>query len=45
IGDCAFLGVKDLTSLTLPASLETIGDNAFCDADKLTELNIPENVT
>ena len=38
-GDC-----KDLTSVTLPDSLESIGAGAFESCRKLKEINIPERV-
>lgn len=44
IGNGAF-GFTDLTTITLPDSVETIGDNAFSNCDKLTSVNIPDNVT
>ena len=40
----AFNGAKNLTSVTIPASVTTIGVNAFRQT-ALTELTIPENVT
>lgn len=44
IGNLAF-GFTDLTTITLPDSVETIGDSAFYHCDKLTSVNIPDNVT
>lgn len=44
IGDRAF-SYTGLTTITLPDSVETIGDNAFSNCDKLTSVNIPDNVT
>lgn len=44
IGNRAF-GFTDLTTITLPDSVETIGESAFDHCDKLTSVNIPDNVT
>lgn len=44
IGDHAF-GFTDITTITLPDSVETIGEGAFSNCDKLTSVNIPDNVT
>lgn len=44
IGNGAF-GFTDLTTITLPDSVETIGDSAFDHCNKLTSVNIPDNVT
>ena len=44
IGMNAFWGCKELTSITLPNSIITIGDYAFIDAG-LTSLTIPGSVT
>lgn len=41
----AFYGFKPLTNLTLPESLEVMGDQAFANCERLTEVNIPANVT
>ena len=38
IGDRAFLGCSVLTSLTLPAGITSIGDNAFWDCNGLKEV-------
>ena len=35
IGDCAFYGLKDLTDVSLPESLESIGSSAFSLCTKL----------
>ena len=44
IGYGVFSGVTKLTQVTLPATLETIGQNAFYGSG-LTEIVIPENVS
>ena len=44
IGDRAF-SFTDLTTITLPDSVETIGDNAFSNCRSLTSINIPDGVT
>ncbi len=44
IGDRAF-SFTGLTTITLPDSVETIGDSAFDHCNKLTSVNIPDNVT
>jgi hypothetical protein len=45
IGDSAFLGCKDLTSITIPSSVTTIGNSAFYDCNSLTSITIPSSVT
>ncbi|MBR2931795.1 MAG: leucine-rich repeat domain-containing protein [Rikenellaceae bacterium] len=51
IGDGAFNGyvftdiATHLTSITIPNSVEYIGDGAFCDCDGLTSIAIPNSVT
>lgn len=44
IGDRAF-SYTGLTTITLPDSVETIGDNAFGNCRSLTSINIPDSVT
>ena len=44
IGDRAF-ELTDITTITLPDSVETIGEGAFSNCYKLTSVNIPDNVT
>lgn len=44
IGNRAF-EFTDITTITLPDSVETIGEGAFSYCDKLTSVNIPDNVT
>ncbi|WP_289742821.1 leucine-rich repeat domain-containing protein [Muribaculum intestinale] len=41
----SFYGFKGLTSVTLPASLEVLGDQAFANCTGLTDIEIPANVT
>ncbi|MBP5769783.1 MAG: leucine-rich repeat domain-containing protein [Bacteroidaceae bacterium] len=43
IGDKAFYGCVDLTSIQIPSSVKTIGKSAFAEC-KLTKIQIPENV-
>ncbi|MFA7032629.1 MAG: leucine-rich repeat domain-containing protein [Bacilli bacterium] len=45
IEDNAFEYSYSMTSITLPHTLETIGDNAFYACDRLASINIPDNVT
>ena len=45
IGDCAFFGCLDLTSITIPAGVTNIGDFAFYGCTGLTSIAIPEGVT
>ena len=45
IGEGAFsYAPNDITSITLPSTIESIGKNAFENLDKLTYLNIPSSV-
>ena len=44
IGDEAFLGCKELESVTLPDGLQTIGAGAFAESG-LTSLSIPQGIT
>ena len=39
-----FASATNITSVTLPASLEEIGNSAFSGCEKLTSLNIPDRV-
>lgn len=43
--DRAFMNLKDLKSVTLPASVKAIGESAFSGCKSLTDVNIPERVT
>lgn len=45
IGDCAFACFNELTSVSLPSTLETIGNKAFPLCKKLESIYIPEKVT
>ncbi len=41
---CAFLGCSSLTSLTLPSSLQSIGDRAFSGCKSLSSLTLPSSL-
>ena len=41
----AFYGCESLTSVTIPASVTSIGDSAFWGCKSLTSVTIPESVT
>ena len=41
IADCAFEGLSELTSVTLPSCLREIGSNAFNGCLGLVEITIP----
>ena len=41
---CAFLGCSSLTSLTLPSSLQSIGNSAFYGCNSLTSLTLPSSL-
>ena len=45
IGDNAFAGCENLESVTLPATLESIGRYAFGNCPKLKEIILPDSVT
>ncbi len=45
IGERAFAGVKGLSSITLPDSLEKIENYAFSGCSSLESINIPKNVS
>lgn len=45
IGNFAFSGCNDLTSITIPNSVTEIGNYAFSDCSDLTSLTIPNSVT
>lgn len=45
IGDYAFLGCSNLTSITIPNSVTEIGIGAFCDCSSLVNIVIPDSVT
>ena len=44
IGDSAFYGCSQLTSVTIPDSVTAISDNAFYGCSQLTSVTIPEGV-
>lgn len=44
IGDAAFYGCKELTSVNLPNSINAIGKNAFGGCKMLTSITIPNGV-
>ena len=43
-GICAFFACSSLTSLTLPSSLQSIGDSAFWGCNSLTSLTLPSSL-
>ncbi len=45
IGSSAFKDCKELTSLTMPSTVETIGYQAFRATTKLTSITLPSNVS
>ncbi len=45
IGNSAFYGCKNMTSIDIPNTVSSIGLNAFEGCSKLTEVNIPSSVT
>ncbi len=45
IGDKAFLGCQNLTSIVIPDSVTNIGYHAFGDCSNLTTIEIPRSVT
>ena len=45
IGDSAFMGCWNLSTVTIRNSVTSIGDYAFFDCDLLTSITIPESVT
>ena len=45
IGDQAFNGCENLTSVTIPDSVTEIGDHAFHGCENLTSVTIPDSVT
>lgn len=44
IGQNAFFGMTEITSIVLPSSIETIGMMAFSKCEKITEITIPDSV-
>lgn len=45
IDQYAFMGCNELTSVTMPQGITTIGVGSFEDSKKLTSINIPSSVT
>lgn len=45
IGESAFYGCTELTSISIPNSVTTIHDDAFCYCSNLTTVTIPNSVT
>lgn len=45
IGQYAFEAAWDVTSITLPDTIQIINEQAFADCEMLSEINIPESVT
>ena len=45
IGDYAFSGCTDLTSIEIPSSVTSIGGSAFVNCSSLTSIEIPASVT
>ena len=45
IGERAFYGCQDLTSVNIPNGVTSIGENAFFYCSRLTSVNIPNSVT
>ena len=45
IGEQAMMGCRSLTSLVLPASVQTFGEGAFAICTTLASINIPEGIT
>ena len=45
IGDEAFMGERNLTSVTIPNSVTTIGNYAFCNCSSMTSITLPNSVT
>ena len=45
IGDCAFAGCKNLTSVDLPNTVTKISRSAFYNCSGLTSVTIPNSVT
>jgi len=45
IGDRVFYGAYNLTSVSIPSSLEYIGKESFSECGKLSSVSIPEGVT
>ena len=44
IGENAFYGCENLTTVVLPESITVIQDGAFAHCPKLTQINLPEKL-
>lgn len=44
VAPAAFFGQENLTRVTFPATLRTVGDNAFCNCALLEEVDLPEGL-
>ena len=45
VGSCAFIDCAEMTSVSLPTTLETMGASVFMDCTSLTSVTIPDGVT
>ena len=45
VGDCAFLGCRNLKAVELPTSITSIGQHAFRNCSSLQSITLPEGVT
>ena len=45
VGTCAFYDCSEMTSVSLPTTLETMGASVFMDCTSLTSVTIPDGVT
>ena len=45
VGDCAFLGCRNLKAVELPTSVTSIGQHAFRNCSSLQSMTLPEGVT
>lgn len=44
IGESAFINCPDITSITLPATIDSICENSFAGCTGISSINIPKNV-
>lgn len=44
-GEVAFMEFRELTEVSIPSTLTTIGNGAFCGSCALTRIELPSNVT